>query len=125
MNLQWNAPLKEKIARTRYTVCNRSQIQAQIDQAEYGKAPGLGHAGTWADSISRQDSNTIRQTQQGNGMYRCASIGQPVLKLLGCDRAVTAVIIRSGSVDLPDDWLGNPCGGPVGFFFYRVGTIMT
>ena len=77
------------------------------------------------DNVSRQDSNTIRQSQQGNGMFRCASIGQPVLKLLGCDRAVTAVIIRPSSVDLPNDWLGNLRGGLMGFFFYRVGTIMT
>ena len=58
-------------------------------------------------------------------MFRCASIGQPVLKLLGCDRAVTAVIIRPSLVDLLNDWLGNLRGGHMGFFFYCVGTIMT
>ena len=74
------------------------------------------------DNVSRQDSNTIRQSQQRNGMFRCAAIGQPVLKLLGCDRAVTAVIIRPRLIDLPNDWLGNLHGGSMGFFFYRVGT---
>ena len=58
-------------------------------------------------------------------MFRCAVISQPVLKLLGCDWAVTAVMIRLGSVDLPNDRAGNLHGGRVGFFFYRVGTIMT
>ena len=77
------------------------------------------------DNVSRQDSNTIRQSQQRNRMFWCAAIGQPVLKLLGCDRAVTAVMIRPGSADLRNDRSGNLHGGPVGFFFYRVGTIMT
>ena len=77
------------------------------------------------DNVSRQDSNTIRQSQQRNRMFRCAVIGQPVLKLLGCDRAVTAVMIWPGSADLPNDRSGNLHGGPVGFFFYRVSPIMT
>ena len=77
------------------------------------------------DNVFRQDSNTIRQSQQRNGMLRFAAIGQPVLKLLGCDRAVTAVMIRPGSVDLPNDRPGNLHGGPVGFFFYRVSPIVT
>ena len=77
------------------------------------------------DDVSRPDSNTIRQSQQRNGMFRFAVISQPVLKLLGCDWAITAVMIRFGSVDLPNDRSGNPHGGPMGFFFYRVGTIMT
>ena len=77
------------------------------------------------DNVSRQDSNTIRQSQQRNRMFWCAAIGQPVLKLLGCDRAVTAVMIRPGSVDFLNDRSGNPHGGPVGFVFYRVSPIMT
>ena len=77
------------------------------------------------DNVSRQDSNTIRQSQQRNRMFRFSVIGQPVLKLLGCDRAVTAVMIRPGSVDLPNDRSSNLHGGFMGFFFYRVGTIMT
>ena len=105
-------------------MCNRSQIQAQLNQAGCGEAPGLGDAGICHDNVSRQDSNTIRQSQQGNRMFRRASIAQLVLKLLGCVRTVTAVIIRPSSVDLPNDWLGDFRGRPVSFFLYRVGTIM-
>ena len=76
------------------------------------------------DNASPQDSNSIRQSQQRNGMFWFAVIGQPVLKLLGCDWAITAVMIRLGSFDLPNDRSGNPHGSPMGFFFYRVGAIV-